>query len=243
MGTISIGSIGGSKVVRSILTVGERAGAMPERVIISDAHPLALAGVKRRLRTHRIFSSDDRLSSAGGPPGFPRCCLVSSVDDAGPMSHLDPPWGSALPKSHHYTPIPVAWRTAVTHVDGTARLQTVHRETNPRFHRLLKEFEILTGVPVLLNTSFNVMGEPIVESPQDAIRCFFSTGLDYLVLGNYIVGKQPGMLPDVLAVRASATSCSPPVSLDREVVEDLVPLLVADDQPCLLQDREVAGKF
>jgi carbamoyltransferase len=81
---------------------------------------------------------------------------------------------------------------AVTHVDGTARLQTVHQETNPRFHQLLKEFEKLSGVPVLLNTSFNVMGEPIVESPVDAIRCFYTTGLDYLVLGNYIVGKQAG---------------------------------------------------
>lgn len=79
---------------------------------------------------------------------------------------------------------------AITHVDGTARLQTVHRETNPRYHRLLKEFESLTGTPVLLNTSFNIMGEPIVESPIDAIRCFFSTGLDDLVLGNYILGKK-----------------------------------------------------
>ena len=79
---------------------------------------------------------------------------------------------------------------AVTHVDGTARLQTVHRETNPRFHQLLKEFEKLSGVPVLLNTSFNVMGEPIVESPVDALRCFFTTGLDYLILGNYVVGKE-----------------------------------------------------
>ncbi len=81
---------------------------------------------------------------------------------------------------------------AVTHVDGTARLQTVHRETNPRYHRLLKEFEKGSGVPVLLNTSFNVMGEPIVESPMDAIRCFFTTGLDYLVMGNYIIGKHAG---------------------------------------------------
>ena len=87
---------------------------------------------------------------------------------------------------------------AVTHVDGTARLQTVHRETNPRFYGLLKEFEKRSGVPVLLNTSFNVMGEPIVESPQDAVRCFFSTGLDYLVLGNYIVGKHPSALADAM---------------------------------------------
>ncbi|MBO9201940.1 MULTISPECIES: carbamoyltransferase family protein [Niastella] len=78
---------------------------------------------------------------------------------------------------------------AITHVDGTARLQTIHPETNLRFHTLLKEFEKLSGVPVLLNTSFNVMGEPIVESPYDAIRCFFTTGLDVLVLGNYIIEK------------------------------------------------------
>jgi carbamoyltransferase len=78
---------------------------------------------------------------------------------------------------------------AITHVDGTARLQTVHRETNPRYHKLLKEFEKLTGIPVILNTSFNIMGEPIIESPIDAIRCFFSTGLDYLVMGNYILSK------------------------------------------------------
>jgi carbamoyltransferase len=78
---------------------------------------------------------------------------------------------------------------AITHVDGTARLQTIHADTNLRFHTLLKEFEKLSGVPVLLNTSFNVMGEPIVESPYDAVRCFFTTGLDVLVLGNYIIEK------------------------------------------------------
>ena len=82
--------------------------------------------------------------------------------------------------------------SAITHVDGTARLQTVHKETNSRFHKLLKEFEKLSGVPVLLNTSFNVMGEPIVESPVDAIRCFYSTGIDYLVLDNYVIRKKTG---------------------------------------------------
>ncbi len=82
---------------------------------------------------------------------------------------------------------------AITHVDGTARLQTVHQETNSRYHKLLKEFERLSGVPVLLNTSFNVMGEPIVESPVDAIRCFYSTGIDYLVLENYVISKKMGI--------------------------------------------------
>lgn len=78
---------------------------------------------------------------------------------------------------------------AVTHVDGSARVQTVRKEINPRYHDLITRFGELSGVPVVLNTSFNIMGEPIVESPTDAIRCFFSTGLDSLVLGNYVIGK------------------------------------------------------
>jgi carbamoyltransferase len=78
---------------------------------------------------------------------------------------------------------------AITHVDGSARVQTVRRETNPLYHDLMIEFGKLSGVPVVLNTSFNVMGEPIVESPLDAIRCFFSTGLDKLVIGNYVISK------------------------------------------------------
>lgn len=78
---------------------------------------------------------------------------------------------------------------AITHVDGTARAQTVNKDTNPRYHKMITEFGKLSGVPVILNTSFNIMDEPIVESPYDAIRCFFSTGLDYLIIGNYVVRK------------------------------------------------------
>lgn len=78
---------------------------------------------------------------------------------------------------------------AVTHVDGSARLQTVSKETNPRYHELLERFGELSGIPVVLNTSFNIMGEPMVESPWDAIRCFYSTGLDALVLGDYVLTK------------------------------------------------------
>lgn len=81
---------------------------------------------------------------------------------------------------------------AVTHVDGTARLQTVRREHAPVFHALIEEFGKIRGMPVVLNTSFNIQGEPIVESPLDAIKCFSTTGLDALVIGNCIVikGKQ-----------------------------------------------------
>ena len=78
---------------------------------------------------------------------------------------------------------------AVTHVDGTARPQTVREETNPKYHWLLRKFEEETGIPVLLNTSFNLSGEPIVESPEQAIRDFYSTGMDALVLNDCILYK------------------------------------------------------
>jgi len=78
---------------------------------------------------------------------------------------------------------------AVTHVDYSARIQTVNAETNPRFHRLLTEFKALTGCPVLVNTSFNVRGEPIVCSPEDAFRCFMGNELDLLVVGNCVLQK------------------------------------------------------
>lgn len=78
---------------------------------------------------------------------------------------------------------------AITHVDGSARLQTVREEISPRYYRLIKAFGERSGVPVVLNTSFNIMGEPVVESPEQAVRCFFSTGLDALVIGNYIIEK------------------------------------------------------
>jgi carbamoyltransferase len=78
---------------------------------------------------------------------------------------------------------------AVTHVDCSARVQTVHHETNPRFYHLLDEFERLTDCPVLVNTSFNVRGEPIVNTPEDAYRCFMRTEMDYLVMGNYLLSK------------------------------------------------------
>ena len=64
---------------------------------------------------------------------------------------------------------------AVTHVDYSARIQTVHQDTNPKYHRLLQQFEAKTGCPVLVNTSFNVRGEPIVATPEDAFRCFMGT--------------------------------------------------------------------
>jgi carbamoyltransferase len=85
--------------------------------------------------------------------------------------------------------VPRSELPAVTHVDYSARIQTVHEETNPRYHALLRAFETRTGCPVLVNTSFNVRGEPIVCTPEDAWRCFMRTEMDYLVVENFLLAK------------------------------------------------------
>jgi len=79
---------------------------------------------------------------------------------------------------------------AVTHVDYSARIQTVHKDTNPSYHKLISNFYELTNCPVIVNTSFNVRGEPIVCSPEDAFRCFMGTELDMLVIGDFILLKE-----------------------------------------------------
>ena len=79
---------------------------------------------------------------------------------------------------------------AITHIDYSARIQSVSRETNPRYWRLIREFKKLTGYGVIVNTSFNVRGEPIVCTPEDAYRCFMRTEMDYLVLGDYVLDKK-----------------------------------------------------
>lgn len=85
--------------------------------------------------------------------------------------------------------VPRSQLPAITHVDYTARVQTVHKTTNPRYYKLLKQFEQKTNCAVLVNTSFNVRGEPIVCSPEDAYRCFMRTEMDYLVIENYLLTK------------------------------------------------------
>ncbi len=79
---------------------------------------------------------------------------------------------------------------AITHVDYTSRLQTVHKETNRKFFLLLSYFKKLTGCPILINTSFNIRGEPIVCTPNDALNCFLGTNIDFLVLGNFLIDKK-----------------------------------------------------
>jgi carbamoyltransferase len=84
---------------------------------------------------------------------------------------------------------------AITHVDYSARVQTVDARRNPRFYRLLQAFYEKTGCPVLINTSFNVRGEPIVCTPEQAVRCFQATNIDVLVIENYVLVKQPRAEP------------------------------------------------
>ena len=79
---------------------------------------------------------------------------------------------------------------AITHVDYSARIQTVHKETNPKYHALISKFYELTDCPVLINTSFNIRGEPIVNNPKDAFRCFMGTDMDVLVIGNCVLRKE-----------------------------------------------------
>jgi carbamoyltransferase len=78
---------------------------------------------------------------------------------------------------------------AVTHIDYSARIQTVSREDNPPYYDLIQAFERKTGCPVIINTSFNVRGEPIVCRPEEAYKCFMRTEMDYLVMGNFVIAK------------------------------------------------------
>lgn len=82
---------------------------------------------------------------------------------------------------------------SVTHVDGSGRLQTIKREKNPRYYDLIKEFGRLSGIPILINTSFNIRGEPIVCTPEDAYRCMMGTGIDVLVLGKFLVERKKNL--------------------------------------------------
>ena len=86
--------------------------------------------------------------------------------------------------------VPRSQIPAVTHVDYSARVQTIHQETNPKYHTLVSRFKELTGSPVIVNTSFNVRGEPIVCTPEDAFRCLMGTEIEFLAVGNTIMRKE-----------------------------------------------------
>jgi carbamoyltransferase len=129
-----------------------------------------------------------------------RIASVFELDRPSPYMLLVAPVAASrcLPKQGDERDLPlVEWVNrprsdlpAITHVDFSARVQTVSRATQPRFHALLSAFEALTGCPVLINTSFNVRGEPIVCTPEDAYRCFMRSEIDDLVLGDLLLEKE-----------------------------------------------------
>lgn len=102
---------------------------------------------------------------------------------------LDPPTDTGAAAGLDLLRVPRSRIPAVTHVDSSARVQTVSADANPAYHRLLTAFKAETGCPVLVNTSFNVRGEPIVNSPHDAYTCFMRTGIDVLAIGNFLLDK------------------------------------------------------
>jgi carbamoyltransferase len=106
---------------------------------------------------------------------------------------------------------------AITHVDGTARIQTVNQEHNPKYWQLLSEFGRITGIPILLNTSFNNNAEPIVDTVEDAVVCYLTSGLHYLVAGDFLVEKKPFAEESLLMLAASFSKAVSLVKQDRYV--------------------------
>lgn len=154
------------------MEIGPR--ALGSRSILADPTP---KDMKKKINAEVKYREPYRPFAPSANAGPHKTYFEISVDDPFMLKvdYVRPQWREKL--------------AAITHVDGTARLQTVHADTHPLYHRMIQAFGKLSGVECVLNTSFNVMGEPVVESPEQAIRCFFTTGLDALVIGDFIVRK------------------------------------------------------
>ena len=137
--------------------------------------PFAPSVLRERVSDYFVLDADSPYMLLVAPVVEKRRLPVSSAQDG--------LWGIELLN------IPRSDIPAVTHLDYSARIQTVHQDTNPRYYALLKAFEAKTGHAVLVNTSFNVRGEPIVSTPEDAYRCFMRTEMDVLVLENCVLLK------------------------------------------------------
>ncbi|WP_344336199.1 carbamoyltransferase C-terminal domain-containing protein, partial [Kitasatospora putterlickiae] len=169
--------------------------ALGSRSILGDPRDPAMQStmnLKIKFReSFRPFAPAVLAEDAGdnfdlGPRTSPYMLLVAEVAKA---RRVDGPEPAGL-TGQDLLKFPRSTLPAVTHVDGSARVQTVEAETSPLFHRLLSAFRDLTGCPVLVNTSFNVRGEPIVHTPEDAYACFMRTGLDLLALGGHLLHKE-----------------------------------------------------
>jgi len=149
-------------------------------------------GCRSILADPRDGSMKERINSAVKYREPFRPFAPSILEDAA-HEWFEMPRGVRVPYMEQVYPFKTSVRErvpAVVHADGTGRLQTVSAEDNPVYHALIRGFEQATGIPILLNTSFNLNGEPIVCSPADALRTFFTSGLDVLVMGNCMVRKQ-----------------------------------------------------
>jgi carbamoyltransferase len=137
--------------------------------------PFAPSVLRERLSDYFEMNVDSPYMLLVAPVQVSRCIPMTASDHA--------LWGIDLLN------VPRSDIPAVTHIDYSARVQTIHSETNPRYHRLVKTFEEKTGCGVIVNTSYNVRGEPIVCTPEDAYRCFMRTEMDVLAIGNYVIDK------------------------------------------------------
>lgn len=172
------------------------ARALGCRSILCDArHPEAKAILNSKVKHREAFRP------------FAPAILIEEVQEwfDMPAEHTESPFMLRVcpfrEEKRHLVP-------SVVHVDGTGRLQTVDAADNPRFHELIRRFHEKTGVPIVVNTSYNVMGEPIIETPEDALWALIYTGLDYCVLGDQIVGKRD--ISSILELYPSvvASTCS-----------------------------------
>ncbi len=106
---------------------------------------------------------------------------------------------------------------AITHVDGTGRVQSVSKKHNPRYYRLIEEFGRITGVPMVLNTSFNIRGEPIVHQPEQAIECFMKTGMDALFLGDYMLTKRTASAAKAMSADQLVAAHATAAAMDNDI--------------------------
>ena len=161
-------------VISGRMEFGER--ALGNRSILADPRPKS---IKDKINSAIKYRESYRP--------FAPSVLKERVQD-----YFEVPESFECPHMEKVVPVKQEWHdilSAITHVDGSGRVQTVCQDENPRFYRLIERFNHYTGIPIILNTSFNVNGEPIVCSADDALTTFFNSGLDYLALGNYLVKK------------------------------------------------------
>ena len=153
-----------------------------------EGGPRAL-GARSILADPRDVKARDRVNGAIKFREYWRPFCPSMAEEAAPKYLEKPASAPFMIIAFNATDAARKEAPAIVHVDGTVRVQTVTEDTNPPYYRLLKAFELRTGVPILLNTSFNIKGEAMICSPRDALRTFFSTGIDALAIGSFLVQK------------------------------------------------------